>query len=80
MKTLLLILALSGATLTTSYLSGKNEMRLHPDLPNDGVITVAAGDMGEYKIDTRFNLCFMVNMNSSVSISCDPFNNLYGNE
>lgn len=56
-----------------------SEVILDEDLPNDGVLVISAGDLGEYNIDTRFNLCFLVSR-TVVEVSCKPFDNLHGNE
>ena len=57
-----------------------NETVLHEDLPNEGVMTVDAGSLGHYAIDTRFDLCFLIGKERQiVQISCEPFDNLHGN-
>lgn len=81
-KTLVCMLIIGFAIGIFEYSKAAN-ISLYENLPNDGVLTITAGDLGEYKIDTRFDLCFLVPMkaNSSVvEISCKPFNNLHGNQ
>jgi hypothetical protein len=49
-----------------------NEIILNEKLPNDGIMTISAGELGYYAIDTRFNLCFLVS-NHIVQIPCKTF-------
>lgn len=49
-----------------------NEIVLNERLPNDGIMTIRAGELGYYAIDTRFNLCFLVTMEIT-QVPCKPF-------
>ena len=77
MKTIIAILALVTAGFTPP-----TDVILSEDLPNDGILTVPAGDLGVYKIDTRFNLCFLKSSPyiQVVKIPCKSFDNMHGNE
>jgi hypothetical protein len=77
-RAIALMLFVVGVILVANDAMARN-VELHEKLPNDGVMTITAGDLGEYKIDTRFNLCFLVSK-SVVQIPCKPFKNLHGNE
>lgn len=49
------------------------------DLPDNGVLTIRAGEAGYYTIDTRFDLCFLVSR-STVQVDCKVFENMHGND
>lgn len=54
-----------------------NVIVLHPELPNDGVLTLFAGDLGIYKIDTRFDMCFLMTVHNTVKVPCKPFDKYF---
>lgn len=54
-----------------------NVIVLHPELPNDGVLTLLAGDLGIYKIDTRFDMCFLMTVHNTVKVPCKPFDKYF---
>lgn len=83
MKYILVLIALTLFTfipLPVAQASLPNEVVLHENLPNEGIVTINAGSLGHYAIDTRFDLCFLVGKEKqTIQISCGPFDNLHGN-
>lgn len=93
MKKVLISCAIAACIIFGISYANATTVELDEKLPNDGVLTVTAGDLGVYKIDTRFDLCFLVPrvaVNTThgyghmkgpvVQIPCKPFDNLHGNQ
>lgn len=77
LSALLLIAAYKGEVVEPSPRVQGDVIVLHPELPNDGVLTLLAGDLGIYKIDTRFDMCFLMTVHNTVKVPCKPFDKYF---